>query len=468
MLTEYINKIINGNDLTERETEEVMDLLMTREISPVQEGAFLGALQSKGISARELAGGVRSMKKYSVSFDGGIFSKDHKLELNEKKRPDIERENFEVSNLLDEANAFDIVGTGGDGGRSFNISTVAALIAAGAGLKIAKHGGRASSGKCGSADVLEALGFNLSAAPQTMARSLINNGTGFFFAPSVHPLMSKMAAVRKQLGVKSFFNLLGPLANPVPIKGILLGVGAPDQMDLFADALVELGIKRAMVVSSYDHLDEISCFAKTKIIEIRNGVRLHYDLDPNNYFCPDNLKGALTGGEALCNARILLEILDSKVYGAARSVCLLNAGAALYTAGHAESIDDGIRLAEYSIDSGAALRKLNVLIRESRSEETGATFEKSGSEEEKSKLEIREIKNFNSEKDQSRKEKAPKIRKQFFKSQKVDSKKFSMVKCLSDRPTKIKTEMFGSVPLERSESIKLENYEKMEMEGSDR
>lgn len=336
MLKIYIEKVVQGTDLTESEMKAVMNLFMTAEdLSPVQTGAFLGALQAKGISASELAGGVEAMKDNSLCFDKIV------------------------------SDAMDIVGTGGDGGRTFNISTAAALTAAGAGLKVAKHGGRASSGKCGSADVLEALGIDLTLSPKIMAQSLVENGIGFFFAPAVHPLMSKMAPIRKQLGIRSFFNLLGPLVNPVPLKNILIGTADRQQLDLFADTLIRLNYQRAAVVSSADCLDEISCLAKTEMIEIKNGRKSYSTIDPREFFTPEELEGSLTGEDSRYNAKLIRDILESKVQGAPLSVVLLNSGAALFVAGLAPSLADGIQLARYSVESGAAFRKLDQLIKTS-------------------------------------------------------------------------------------------------------
>lgn len=339
MLKKYIEKVISGMDLTSSEMEEVMSLFMTeKSLSSVQTGAFLGALQAKGISSSELAGGVKAMKNNSLYFDIAV--------------PD----------------AMDIVGTGGDGGRSFNISTASAIVAAGAGLKIAKHGGRASSGKCGSADVLEALGIDLTLSPEIMVKSLVQNGLGFFYAPVIHPLMSKMATIRKQLGIRSFFNLLGPLGNPIPITKILLGTPNQDQLDLFADTLIGLNYKRAAVVCSKDHLDEISCFAPTEMIEIYCGQKTHSLIDPNDYFTSKELEGSLEGKDPEYNAQLIRGILKSEIKGAPLSVVLLNAGTALYIAGLASSISEGIQLARDSVESGAAVKKLDLLINLNESE----------------------------------------------------------------------------------------------------
>ena len=257
----------------------------------------------------------------------------------------------------------DIVGTGGDSLHTFNISTTSAFVAAGAGLVIAKHGNRAASGTCGSADVLELCGVNLSVAPERVEEFVAEIGIGFLFAPQFHPAMRRVAPLRKRLGLRTLFNLLGPLTNPAGAGCMLLGVYAPPLTEMFAEALRELGCRRAMVVHGYDGMDELTVTTRSRVTELIDGRTRTYDFFPERYF-----EGVLTapaeldGGDAVANAEILRNILDGKIHGGKRNIVLLNAGAAIFCAGLVQTMEEGISKATESIDSGAALDKLHRLI----------------------------------------------------------------------------------------------------------
>jgi anthranilate phosphoribosyltransferase len=258
----------------------------------------------------------------------------------------------------------DIVGTGGDSLHTFNISTTSAFVAAGAGLVIAKHGNRAASGRCGSADVLELCGVNLSVAPERVEEFVAEIGIGFLFAQRFHPAMRRVAPLRKRLGLRTLFNLLGPLTNPAGASCVLLGVYAPQQTEMFAEALRELGCKRAMVVHGYDGMDELTVTMPSRVTELIEGRTRTYDFFPERYF--DGVladPAELHGGDAIQNAEILRDILAGKIRGGKRNIVLLNAGGAIFCAGLVQTIEEGILKATESIDSGAALDKLNHLIK---------------------------------------------------------------------------------------------------------
>ncbi|MDD5706304.1 MAG: anthranilate phosphoribosyltransferase, partial [Kiritimatiellae bacterium] len=259
----------------------------------------------------------------------------------------------------------DTCGTGGDGAHTFNISTTAAFVLAGAGVAVAKHGNRAASSQCGSADVLEALGLNLDAAPETMEHALNTIGIAFLFAPRFHGAMRHAAPVRKALGVRTLFNLLGPLSNPAGATCQLLGVYAPELTEMFAQALRLLGTRRAFVVHGHDGLDEISVCATTRVSELDDGRVRTYDLDPARYFHELADASSLRGGTPAENAGILRAILSGE-QGPRRNIVLLNAAAALVAAGRAPDIAAGLDLAARALDSGKAMEKLDALVAASR------------------------------------------------------------------------------------------------------
>lgn len=339
MLKEELEKILAGNDLTAEETGAALEKIASGKVPPVQIGAFLGALRTKGESETELAGAARMLRRKCRFIDHGA------------------RE------------VIDTCGTGGDrrGGRStFNISTTCAFVAAGAGIGVAKHGNRSVSSKCGSADVLAELGYNLDADPEVVEDSIMDNGIGFLFAAKLHPVMGTVAPYRRELGVRTIFNMLGPLINPANAGAQLLGVYDAKLTELFARVLRDLKLRRAMVVHGHDGMDEITICAPTRISELENGNISTFDLHPEIYLGRLYSAEEIPGGDVAENARILRSVLTGEDRGAARAITVLNSGAAIMVAGKAEDLCEGMRLAERSIDSGAALEKLEALIRSSK------------------------------------------------------------------------------------------------------
>lgn len=333
MIKEAIVKIVNKNDLTYDEAFTVMNEIMSGETSPTQNAAFLAALSTKSARAEtsdEIAGCAAAMRAHA-----------------QKVETDME--------------LFEIVGTGGDNAQSFNISTTSALIIASSGMKVAKHGNRAASSNCGTADCLEALGVNINQSPAKCIELLKKVGMCFFFAQKYHTSMKYVGAIRKELGFRTVFNILGPLTNPGTPSMQLLGVYDDYLVEPLAQVLINLGVKRGMVVYGMDKLDEISLSAPTKICEINNGWFKSYTIKPDNFGFAYCKKEDLKGGTPAENAKITLDILKG-VKGHKRNAVLMNAGAGLYLGGKADSIKNGITLAEELIDSGRALETLNKLI----------------------------------------------------------------------------------------------------------
>ena len=327
LLKPYIFKIIEGEDLTEAEAIEAMDCIMSGGATNAQIGSFVTALRMKGETIPEITGFARVMRQKAQPMPGC-------------------------------SDSIDIVGTGGDMVGTFNISTTSAFVAAGAGARVAKHGNRSVSSRSGAADVLEALGMKIAMTPDQAAQSLNTCGLSFLFAQSFHGSMRFAAAPRKEIGVRSVFNILGPLANPAQADYILLGVYDEDLMEPMARVLMNLGIKGAMLVHGDDGLDEITISNTTRVCEIRDGKLIKYDLDPRDYGMELAELSSVVGGTAQENAQITMDILQGKP-GPCRDIVLLNAGCALYTIQKAASIEEGIALAKDSIDSGKALKKLN-------------------------------------------------------------------------------------------------------------
>lgn len=327
-----LEKLLAGIDLSERESANLLEKLASGQVPPAQAGAVLTALRLKGESKSELLGMARFLRRRGRQIDCGAID------------------------------CIDIVGTGGDGGISFNVSTTSALVASGAGAVVAKHGNRAVSGKCGAADVLAELGVNLLCSPQVMERLIVESGIGFLFAPTMHPVMGKVAPLRRELGFRTIFNLLGPLCNPAGASGIVLGVYDPRLCELFAETLRELGVRRAMVVSGADGLDEISCSTSTRISELENGIIRTYEFFPELILGESFRLAEISGGDAQVNAQILRSVLSGENRGAARAIVLLNAGAAIYVSGIAADLPEGVARAAESIDTGAARKKLDILI----------------------------------------------------------------------------------------------------------
>ena len=333
MIKEAIVKIVNKEDLTYDEAYTVMNEIMGGKTSPTQNAAFLAALSTKSARAEttdEIAGCAAAMREHAIKVNTGM-------------------------------DVFEIVGTGGDNAHSFNISTTSALVAAAAGMKVAKHGNRAASSLCGTADCLEALGVNINQSPEKCVELLNEVGMCFFFAQKYHTSMKYVGAIRKELGFRTVFNILGPLTNPATPSMQLLGVYDEYLVEPLAQVLINLGVKRGMVVYGMDKLDEISLSADTKICEINDGWYKTYTITPEDFGFEKCSKDDLKGGTPEENAKITKDILNG-AKGHKRNAVLLNAGAALYIGGKADSFKGGVELAKEIIDSGKALKTLEKLI----------------------------------------------------------------------------------------------------------
>ncbi len=334
MIKDAIVKIVNKGDLTYDEAYTVMNEIMSGETSPTQNAAFLAALSTKSAKAEtkdEIAGCAAAMRDHAT-----------KVETD-----------FPV---------FEIVGTGGDNANSFNISTTSGLVAASGGVKVAKHGNRAASSKCGTADCLEALGINIDESPEKCVELLDTVGMCFFFAQKYHTSMKYVGAIRRELGFRTVFNILGPLTNPASPKMQLLGVYDGYLVDPLAQVLMDLGVERGMVVYGQDKLDEISMSAPTTVCEFKDGWFKNYTITPEDFGMNRCEKADLVGGTPEENAAITRAILSGEDRGPKRDAVLLNSGAALYLAGKADSWKDGVTLAEYLIGSGAATQTLEKFI----------------------------------------------------------------------------------------------------------
>ncbi len=334
MIKEAIVKIVNKQDLSYDEAFTVMNEIMSGQTSPTQNAAFLAALSAKSARAEttdEIAGCAAAMRSHATKVDTGM-------------------------------DVLEIVGTGGDNAGSFNISTTTAIVAATAGIKVAKHGNRAASSLCGTADCLEALGVNIDQDPAKCVEMLKEAGMCFFFAQKYHSSMKYVGAIRKELGFRTVFNILGPLTNPASPSMQLLGVYDDYLVEPLAQVLVNLGVKRGMVVYGMDKLDEISLSAPTKICEINNGWFKSSMITPEKFGFNMCSKDDLKGGSPEENAQITKDILGGKT-GPKRDAVLLNAGAALYIGGKADDMSDGIKKAAGILDSGKALDTLEKMIK---------------------------------------------------------------------------------------------------------
>ncbi|MDF1495636.1 anthranilate phosphoribosyltransferase [Caproiciproducens sp. CPB-2] len=336
MIKEATAKLIERENLTYDEAIAVMDEIMGGNTSQVQTAAFLASLSAKGETIEEITACAAGMRAHATPV-------------------------VCASDLLE------IVGTGGDGANSFNISTTASIVVASSGVKVAKHGNRAASSQSGAADCLEALGVKISLTPEKCAQLLDTIGICFFFAQSYHASMKYVGPVRKEMGVRTIFNILGPLTNPASANLQLLGVYSGALVEPLARVLSNLGVRRGMVVYGRDKLDEISMSSPTDICEFQDGRFRKYTITPEDFGFKSCLKADLTGGTPEENARITLDILNG-AKGAKREAVLLNAGAGLYLAGKAETLQEGARLAAELIDSKKAKKKLDEFIRESNRE----------------------------------------------------------------------------------------------------
>lgn len=333
MIKEAIVKIVNKEDLTYEEAYTVMNEIMSGKTTPTQNAAFLAALSTKSARAEttdEIAGCAAAMRDHAT-----------------KVETDME--------------LFEIVGTGGDNAQSFNISTTSALVAAAGGMKVAKHGNRAASSKCGTADCQEALGVNIDQSPKKCVELLKEVGMCFFFAQKYHASMKYVGAIRKELGFRTVFNILGPLTNPGSPTLQLLGVYDDYLVEPLAQVLISLGVKRGMVVYGQDKLDEISMSAPTTVCEFKDGWFKTYTITPEDFGFERCRKSDLLGGTPEENAKITLAILKGEK-SHKRNAVLMNAGAALYIGGKADNMKEGVKLAAELIDSGKALETLNKLI----------------------------------------------------------------------------------------------------------
>ncbi len=328
---EILDDLIEGRSLSPETMEEVFGGIMNGEMTPAQVGGFLMALRTKGETVGELTGAARVMRAHATHVDTAH-------------------------------DVVDTCGTGGDGSGTFNISTAAALIAAGAGVVVAKHGNRAMSGTVGGADVLEALGVKLDLGPDQVARCLDEAGVAFIFAQSFHPAMRHVGAIRRELGVRTIFNLLGPLSNPASAKRQVLGVFAAKWVEPLACVLRDLGSRRALVVHGRDGLDELSLCAPTIVSELAGGEVTSTEIVPEDVGFERCQPEQLAGGDVAANAAILRAIVDGKATPAQSAISLFNAGAAIWIGDRAGSLAEGVERARESVQSGAAAESLRQLV----------------------------------------------------------------------------------------------------------
>ena len=335
-----LRRLANRETLTRLESKEAVAEMLAGRVSEIEFASFLTALAVRGETSDELTGAVDAVRRETV-----------RVEL-----PGID--------------AIDLVGTGGDALSTFNVSTAAAFITAGAGLPVAKHGNRSVSSRCGSADVLESLGIRLNFTPEQIERSIRETGIGFMYAPLFHHGMERVGNVRKALGIRTLFNMIGPLVNPAETPFLLVGVYAPKLTELFADVLRRRGVRRAMVVCGLDGMDELTVTGESRMTLLADGEMSTSNFYPELYFNEgtDGL-AELAGGDAAENAAILTALLEGRLAGAKKRIALLNAGAALFVGQKAETLRGGIESARESLESGKALKKLRALVEFCRSTE---------------------------------------------------------------------------------------------------
>ena len=333
MIKEAIVKLSKKEDLTYEEAEAVMNEIMGGEATPVQMSAYLTALSLKGETIDEITASAAGMRAHCIK-------------------------------LLHDMDVLEIVGTGGDGSNSFNISTTSAMVIAAGGVPVAKHGNRAASSKCGAADVLEALGVKITISPERSAEILKKINICFLFAQNYHIAMKYVAPIRKELGIRTVFNILGLLSNPAGANMDLMGVFDEALVEPLAQVMAKLGVRRGMVVYGQDKLDEISMCAPTSVCEIKDGWFQSYEIVPEQFGYTRCSKEELQGGTPEENAAITRAILSGEEKGAKRQAVCLNAGASLYITGKAATIEEGVRMAEQLIDSGAAMKKLEEFVQE--------------------------------------------------------------------------------------------------------
>jgi anthranilate phosphoribosyltransferase len=334
---EALQRTIEHREIFHDEMLKVVRMIMSGELSPVMMAALITGLRVKKETIGEITAAAQVMREFSTKVS-----------------------------VADRTHLVDIVGTGGDGSHTFNISTCSMFVAAAAGAKVSKHGGRSVSSKSGSADVLESLGVNINLPPDAIARSIAEIGMGFMFAPNHHPAMKNVAPVRKELGVRTIFNILGPLTNPAGAPNILMGVFHPDLVGIQVRALQRLGTEHALVVYGRDGMDEASLGAATMVGELKNGEILEYEIHPEDFGLPMASNRTLKVDTPEQSRRMLISVLENEA-GAPRDIVVLNTAAALYAANVVDSIQSGIAKARAAIDSGAAKAKLDDLVRVSKS-----------------------------------------------------------------------------------------------------
>lgn len=334
MIKEAIIKLSNRQDLTYEEAEQVMNEIMEGEATDVQKSAYLTALSMKGETIDEITASAAGMRAHCIK-------------------------------LLHNMDVLEIVGTGGDGANSFNISTTSSMVISAAGVPVAKHGNRAASSKSGAADVLEALGVKIDVSPEKSEELLRKIQICFLFAQNYHIAMKYVAPIRRELGIRTVFNILGPLSNPAGANMELMGVYEEELVEPLARVMANLGVTKGMVVFGQDKLDEISMSAPTSVCEIKDGEFRSYVLTPEQFGYTRCAKEELVGGTPQENAQITRDILSGKERGAKRCAVCLNAGAAIYIAGKAGTMEEGVRMAEKLIDEGAAMKQLELFIEES-------------------------------------------------------------------------------------------------------
>ena len=329
---EALQRTIEHREIFHDEMLHLMRMIMKGEVSPVLMAALITGLRVKKETIGEITAAAQVMREFSTKV-----------------------------HVADKTHLVDIVGTGGDGSHTFNISTCSMFVAAAAGAKVSKHGGRSVSSKSGSADVLESLGVNINLPPEAIARCIDEVGIGFMFAPNHHPAMKNVAPVRRELGIKTIFNILGPLTNPASAPNILMGVFHPDLVGIQVRALQRLGTEHAVVVYGRDGLDEVSLGAATMVGELRDGEITEYEIHPEDFGLAMASNRALKVDTPDQSRALLLDVLDNQ-HGAARDIVILNAGVALYAANVADTMKDGVERARAAIESGAAKARLEQLV----------------------------------------------------------------------------------------------------------
>jgi anthranilate phosphoribosyltransferase len=330
-MREVLRKVAGGGVLSEGEAERALETIMEGAVPAAQSAALLMALRLRGESVPEVVGFARAMRRFAAKVEAP-------------------------------ADVVDTCGTGGDAKGTINVSTAAAFVARGAGVRIAKHGNRAATSRSGSADVLEALGAEIELGPDLVSRCITETGMGFMFARTHHPAMRHVAPVRAELPFRTVFNLLGPLTNPAGARRQVVGVFGEDYLRFVAEALARLGTEHALVVHGRDGMDEITATAPTFVAEVRNGEIEEYEISPEDLGFSRHGLDSLLGGDAHLNARLLRDVLSGEDTGPARDVTLMNAGAAVYISGLADSLEEGVQLSEKAVSSGAAMEALEKFV----------------------------------------------------------------------------------------------------------